>query len=154
MKKHIRRLIATSCFAALAGLAAIPAMAQMQETVPVGSIHPSGKVKRADLPTLAKISLDDAMKAAQEKVPGTVIGADLKMKQGSLLYAIKIVGANKTIVGVEIDAGDGKVLEVGRGVTHGGACSRLGWTADLVHRVRRFQSFYFCVVSMALHQFF
>ncbi len=40
------------------------------------------KVKRADLPTLAKISLDDAMKAAQVKVPGTVISADLKMKLG------------------------------------------------------------------------
>jgi uncharacterized membrane protein YkoI len=115
MKKQIRRLMAVGCLAALAGIAAIPAMAQMQETAPIGSIHPAGKVKRADLPTLAKISLDDAMKAAQAKVPGSVISADLKMKQGSLLYAIKIVGANKTIVGVEIDAGDGKVLEVGKG---------------------------------------
>jgi uncharacterized membrane protein YkoI len=115
MKKQIRRLMAVGCLAALAGIAAIPAMAQMQETVPMGSIHPSGKVKRADLPTLAKISLDDAMKAAQAKVPGSVISADLKMKQGSLLYAIKIVSANKAIVGIEVDAGDGKVLEVGKG---------------------------------------
>lgn len=107
--------MAVGFLTALAGIAAIPAMAQMQETVPLGSIHPAGKVKRADLPTLAKISLDDAMKAAQAKVPGTVISADLKMKQGSLLYAFKIVGANKAIVGIEIDAGDGKVLEVGKG---------------------------------------
>ncbi len=107
--------MAAGCLAALAGIAVIPAMAQMQEPVPIGSIHPAGKVKRADLPTLAKISIDDAMKAAQAKVPGTVIGADLKMKQGSLLYAIKIVGANKTVVGIDIDAGNGKVLEVGKG---------------------------------------
>jgi uncharacterized membrane protein YkoI len=107
--------MAVGFLAALAGITVIPAMAQMQETVPLGSIHPAGKVKRADLPTLAKISIDDAMKAAQAKVPGTVIGADLKMKQGSLLYAIKIVGADKVITGVEIDAGDGKVIEVGKG---------------------------------------
>jgi uncharacterized membrane protein YkoI len=115
MKKQMHRLMAVGLFTALAGITAIPAMAQMQESIPIGSIHPAGKVKRADLPTLAKISLDDAMKAAQAKVPGTVIGADLKMKQGSLLYAIKIVGANKAITGVEIDAGDGKVLVVGMG---------------------------------------
>jgi uncharacterized membrane protein YkoI len=116
MKKQIRRLMAVGCLAALAGIAAIPALAQMQETVaPIGSIHPAGKVKHADFPTLAKISIDDAMKAAQAKVPGSVISADLKMKQGSLLYAIKIVSANKAIVGIEIDAGDGKVLEVGKG---------------------------------------
>jgi uncharacterized membrane protein YkoI len=115
MKKHIRMLTAAGFLAALAGITAIPALAQMQDTLAIGSIHPTGKVKRADLPTLAKISLDDAMKAAQAKVPGTVISADLKMKQGSLLYAIKIVGANKAITGIEIDAGDGKVLEVGKG---------------------------------------
>ena len=96
-------------------LSAIPALAQMQEAAPIGSIHPAGKVKHADFPTLAKISIDDAMKAAQAKVPGSVISADLKMKQGSLLYAIKIVSANKAIVGIEVDAGDGKVLEVGKG---------------------------------------
>jgi uncharacterized membrane protein YkoI len=116
MKKYIRRLMAVSLLAALAGITAIPALAQMQETVvPIGSIHPAGKVKHADFPTLAKISIDDAMKAAQAKVPGSVISADLKMKQGSLLYAIKIVSANKAIVGIEVDAGDGKVLEVGKG---------------------------------------
>jgi uncharacterized membrane protein YkoI len=104
-----------SFLAVLAGAAAVPAVAQMQENVPVGSIHPTGKVKRADFPTLAKISLNDAMKAAQAQVPGAVISADLKMKQGSLLYVFKIVGANKTVTGVEIDAGDGKVIEVGRG---------------------------------------
>ena len=115
MKKLIRMLLAVGFLTALAGTTAIPAMAQMQGSSPVGSVHPAGKVKRADLPALAKISLADAMKAAQVKVPGDVISADLKMKQGCLLYAFKIVGANKTITGIEIDAGDGKVLEVGKG---------------------------------------
>ena len=107
--------MAVGLLTALAGITAIPALAQMPETVPLGSIHPAGKVKRADLPSLAKISLADAMKAAQARVPGTVISADLKMKQGSLLYAIKIVGSNKAITGIEIDAGNGEVLEVGKG---------------------------------------
>ncbi|MGA3007236.1 MAG: PepSY domain-containing protein [Opitutaceae bacterium] len=115
MKKQISTLMAVGLLTVMAGSTAMPALAQAQDAVPVGSIHPTGKVKRADLPTLAKISLDDAVKAAEAKVPGIVISADLKMKQGSLLYAIKIVGANKTITGIEIDAGDGKVLEVGKG---------------------------------------
>jgi uncharacterized membrane protein YkoI len=115
MKKLTRMLLAVGFLTALAGITAIPAMAQMPGASPSGSIHPGGKVKRADFPAMARISLADAMKTAQAKVPGDVISADLKLKQGCLLYAFKIVGANKTITGIEIDAGDGKVLEVGKG---------------------------------------
>ena len=41
--------MAAGCLAALAGITAIPVMAQMQDNMAVGSIHPAGKVKRADL---------------------------------------------------------------------------------------------------------
>lgn len=76
----------------------------------VGSIRPAGKVNPADLPGLAKISFDDARRAALAAVPGAVILGELEVEDGNLQYSFDIVGADKSITEVEIDAGDGKVL--------------------------------------------
>jgi uncharacterized membrane protein YkoI len=76
----------------------------------VGSIRPAGKVKPADLPALAKISFDDARRATLAAVPGAVILGELEVEDGNLQYSFDIVGADKSLTEVEIDAGDGKVL--------------------------------------------
>ncbi len=76
------------------------------------SIQPSGKVKPADRPALAKISFDDALKAAHAAVPGSVIKAELEVEDGNLVYSFEIVGADKSVTEVEIDAGNGKVLDI------------------------------------------
>lgn len=76
-----------------------------------GSIHPQGQVKPADLPSLAKITFQDALDRALAKVPGRVIKAELEVEDGCLMYSFEIVGADKKITEVEIDAGNGKVLD-------------------------------------------
>ena len=71
-------------FTALLGITAISVLAKDKETDEdsdakvTGSIRVEGKHKRVELVALAKISFDDALKAAEAKVPGTVIKAELE----------------------------------------------------------------------------
>jgi hypothetical protein len=100
-------IIATLLFAT-----SVPVLVSAKEEVPaaVGSIRPTHKVKDADLPGLAKISFLDAVHAATAAVPGQIIKAELEIEDGNLMYSFEIVGTNKAITEVEIDAGNGKVL--------------------------------------------
>ncbi|MDO5675804.1 MAG: PepSY domain-containing protein [bacterium] len=59
---------------------------------------------------MAKITMAQAMEAALAAVPGQVLKAELDDEKGFLLYEIKVVTADKTIMKVKVDAGDGKVL--------------------------------------------
>ncbi len=77
---------------------------------PIGSIRPAGKLKPADLPALTKISFADAAKAAVAAVPGSIIAGELEIEDGNLQYSFQVVGADKAVTEVEIDAGNGKVL--------------------------------------------
>ena len=103
-----------SALCCLTAMIALPAMAgeKAAETkaAPQGSIRPVGKVKPADLPALAKISFESALKAALTAVSGQVIKGELENEDGILMYSFEIVGANKAITEVEVDAGNGKVL--------------------------------------------
>jgi uncharacterized membrane protein YkoI len=116
MKKDLRRFLTVGCLTALIGATAIPALAKDEDsdkdTKITGSIQVEGKHKRAELPALAKISFDDALKAAEAKVPGSVIKAQLEVEHHTLIYSFEILVADKTVTEVEIDAGDGKVLDV------------------------------------------
>ena len=97
---------------ALTGTAAFVAtsIAKEESKVPTASIRPSGEVAAADLPSLAKISFQQALAAALGKAPGSVIKAELEVEDGNLVYSFLIVGKGKKVTEVEIDAGDGKVL--------------------------------------------
>jgi len=77
-----------------------------------GSIRPEVKIKETELPALAKISFDEALKAAHAAAPGSVIKAELEVEDGNLQYSFEIVGTDKKVTEVEIDAGNGKVLAV------------------------------------------
>jgi uncharacterized membrane protein YkoI len=110
-KMKLRQLPALICTALLA--VALPVLVTAkEEKAAAGSIRPAHKVKDADLPALAKISFEDAMKAALAAVPGKIIKAELEVEDGSLMYSFEIVGADKSITEVEIDAGNGKVLDI------------------------------------------
>ena len=85
---------------------------KVEKPVDEGSIRPEGKVKETDLAALAKISFDEALKAAHAAVQGSVIKAELAVEDGNLQYSFEIVGADKKVTEVEIDAGNGKVLAV------------------------------------------
>jgi uncharacterized membrane protein YkoI len=69
-------------------------------------------VKPADLPNLAKISFEAALRTALAAAPGSVIKAELEVEDGNLMYSFEIVGADKKIKEVEIDAGNGRVLDI------------------------------------------
>ena len=110
MNKLLRHLFTASCLAALT-LATAGHAAEKEKAAPKGSIRPTGEVKPADLPGLAKITFQQAVAAALKASPGSIIQAELEVEGGNLMYSFRIVGGDKKITEVEIDAGNGKVLD-------------------------------------------
>jgi uncharacterized membrane protein YkoI len=104
-------LLLALCVAALAAAVVSHVSAAEEKMAPKGSIRPAGEVKPADLPALAKISFQQALTAALKASPGSIIQAELEVEDGNLMYSFRIVGADKKITEVEIDAGNGKVLD-------------------------------------------
>jgi len=68
-----------------------------------------GKV--ADLVKDAKVTIDQAIKTAQEKVQGTVVEAELEKKHGKTVWEVEVVGADGKVTEVHIDATDGTVID-------------------------------------------
>jgi uncharacterized membrane protein YkoI len=85
---------------------------KMDEKKIVASIQPKGKVEPADLPALAKISYAAALKTAETAAAGTAIKGELEVEGGNLMYSFDVVTAGKKVLEVEVDAGDGKVLDI------------------------------------------
>lgn len=79
-----------------------------------GTIRVTKAPKRVDLPALAKISFDQALQAAIAAAPGQVVKAELEVEDGCLMYSFEIVTSKHAIVEVEIDAGNGAVLDIDR----------------------------------------
>jgi uncharacterized membrane protein YkoI len=115
MNINLRKCPALICTALLAASLTTGAFAKEENAAAAGSIRPAGKIKPADLPTLARISFDEALKAALIAAPGKIIKAELEIEDGNLMYSFEIVGAGKAITEVEIDAGNGKVLGTDEG---------------------------------------
>ena len=78
----------------------------------VASVRPAAGLKSADLPALTKITFEQALKAALAAAPGSVLKAELEVEDGNLMYSFEILNAKKKVVEVEIDAGNGKVLDL------------------------------------------
>ena len=81
-------------------------------SVPSWSDEDEGKA--ADMVKAAKVTIDQAIKTASEKVPGTVIEAELEKKHDKIVWEVEVVAA------------DGKVSEfiekpqIGEGWINGG----------------------------------
>jgi uncharacterized iron-regulated membrane protein len=61
----------------------------------------------------AKVSADQAIQTALQKVPGTVVEAELEEeKDHKVKWEVEIVTADGKLMEVEIDANTGEVLEV------------------------------------------
>jgi len=69
----------------------------------------------AELPDLAKISLEEALKAAQAAVPGKLLHAELEVINGGLVYTVGIVNKAHHLIEVEVDAGNGRILAIDSG---------------------------------------
>ena len=65
----------------------------------------------ADLVKDAKVTADQAIKTAMEKVPGTVVEAELEKKHGKTVWEVEILGADGKVTEVHIDAGTGMIID-------------------------------------------
>jgi uncharacterized membrane protein YkoI len=68
------------------------------------------KVARA---AKAKVTIEQAIKTASEKVPGKVVEAELEKKHDTLVWEVEVVTAENKVMEVHIDAESGAVIDVG-----------------------------------------
>jgi uncharacterized membrane protein YkoI len=67
--------------------------------------------KAADLAKDAKVTIEQAIKTAVEKVPGTVVEAELEKKHGKTVWEVEVLGTDGSVTEVHIDAGAGTVID-------------------------------------------
>jgi len=60
----------------------------------------------------AKVTIDEAIKIASEKVPGKVVEAELEKKHDTLVWEVEVVTAENEVLEVHIDAESGAVIDV------------------------------------------
>jgi uncharacterized membrane protein YkoI len=68
----------------------------------------------ADIAALAKdskISIDQAIKTASKKVPGTVVEAELEKKHGKTVWEVEVLGPDGKVTEIHIDAASGAVID-------------------------------------------
>jgi len=59
----------------------------------------------------AKVTIDQAIKTAVEKVPGTVVEAELERKHDKTVWEVEVLGADGKVTEVHIDAATGAVID-------------------------------------------
>ncbi len=64
-----------------------------------------------DLAKDAKVTAEQAIKTATDKVPGTVVEAELEKKHGKTVGEVEMLGADGNVTEVHIDAADGTVID-------------------------------------------
>ena len=71
--------------------------------------HDEGHV--ADLVKDAKVTIDQAIKTALEKVPGTAVEAELEKKHDKTVWEVEVLGADGKVTEVHIDAATGTIID-------------------------------------------
>lgn len=67
---------------------------------------------KAEMAAAAKVTIDQAVKTAAEKVSGTIIEAELEKKHNQLVWEVEVITADKKVMEVHIDADSGTVIDV------------------------------------------
>ena len=57
------------------------------------------------------MTADQVIKTAGEKVPGTVVEAELEKKHGKTVWEVEVFGADGSVTEVHIDAATGTVID-------------------------------------------
>jgi uncharacterized membrane protein YkoI len=70
------------------------------------------KKDKAEMATAAKVTIDQAIKTASDKVAGKVIEAELEKKHNKLVWEVEVVTAEHKVMEVHIDAETGAVIDV------------------------------------------
>lgn len=101
--------IITSVFALILG-------STLTLSVPAWSDEKGGKEKdetkqAVEMSKTAKITVEQAIKTAMEKVAGKVIEAELERKHDRAVWEVEIVGADDKVTEVHVDADTGAVID-------------------------------------------
>lgn len=117
MKKPNSLLIASTALA-LCTVGILSAVAHDKPDSDEKPVHASVRVERhldrSALPALAKISFADALAIASHAAPGAVIKGELEVEDHNLMYSFDVVSPDRVVREVEVDAGNGRVLDVDR----------------------------------------
>jgi hypothetical protein len=65
-----------------------------------------------EMAATAKVTIDEAIKTASEKVAGKVVEAELEMNHDKLVWEVEVVTAENQVMEVHIDAESGAVIDV------------------------------------------
>jgi hypothetical protein len=65
-----------------------------------------------EMAATAKVTIDQAIKTASEKVEGKVVEAELEKKRDKLVWEVEVVTAENKVMEVHIDAESGAVIDV------------------------------------------
>lgn len=106
MKIIERTAIASLTLIGIIALAAGPAWSDKKGT------HEEEEGHVAEMAKEAKVTVDQAIKTAMEKVQGTVVEVELEKKHDKTIWEVEIVGADGKVSEVHIDAVSGSVIDV------------------------------------------
>lgn len=67
---------------------------------------------KAEMASTAKVTIDQAVKTASERVSGKVIEAELERTHNKLVWEVEVVTAENKVKEVHIDAETGDVIDV------------------------------------------
>ena len=71
--------------------------------------------QKAKIASQAKVTLEQAIRTATEKVPGNVVGAELEYKPQELaVWELDVLSADGKEIHMSVDASTGDLLETGR----------------------------------------
>jgi uncharacterized membrane protein YkoI len=65
-----------------------------------------------EMAATAKVTIDQAIKTASEKVAGKVVEAELEKKHDKIVWEVEVITAENKVMAVYIDAESGAVIEV------------------------------------------
>jgi uncharacterized membrane protein YkoI len=92
----------------------VPVDCSMAENI---SQERSGTIKiykfdESTYPDMTKITFDHAISIALKECPGKLLEAELDVEEGYLVYEIEVVTAEKNIMEILVDPGNGSILKV------------------------------------------
>jgi len=67
---------------------------------------------KAEMAAAAKVTIDQAVNTASEKVSGKIIEAELEKKHNKLVWEVEVITAENKVMEVHIDAESGAVIDV------------------------------------------
>ena len=70
------------------------------------------KKGKAEMAAAAKVTIDQAIKTASDKVAGKVIEAELEKKHNKIVWEVEVLTAENKAMEVHIDADTGDVIDV------------------------------------------